>query len=141
MEWALSCAFDAKDDTPLGIQDFINLTPEQWQNLTLQTHPSISLLALNWNVAPLWHTLTADENAETQPPEALEHHLLVWRQDGKNRWRSVVAIEALLWQLTKEGATFSALCELAEKHQFGADTVASYLRIWVEAGMITGAQY
>ena len=42
-EWRLLAAFDAKDAASAGISDAAALKSEEWVNLTLQFHPSMSL--------------------------------------------------------------------------------------------------
>jgi hypothetical protein len=93
---------------------------------------------MNWNVAPLWNTLSAEENAEADPPEELPHHLLIWRAGHMTQYRSVEAIEAHLLQAMIEKFCFAALCEIAAQTdpENAAQTVAGYLRIWVEAGLL-----
>ncbi|MET3106495.1 hypothetical protein AAKU67_001207 [Oxalobacteraceae bacterium GrIS 2.11] len=140
MEWALNTAFDAADATPLTVADMLTLAPEAWPDLQFLPHPSLRLLALEWNVEPLWTAVTADENAEAEPPEPLQHHLLIWRVEYRTLWRSVEAIEAQLLNATLAGHSFAELCETAAESNpdAAAETVAGYLRIWVEAGMLAG---
>ena len=138
MEWALSTAFDAEDAATLQVSDFMQLTPQDWATLTLTLHPSLRLLAMEWNVEPIWTALSADANNETAAPEQLTHHLLIWRDQETNHWRSVANIEAQLLGATIAGASFTELCDVAAQAGTGANEVASYLRIWVEAGLVTG---
>ena len=140
MEWALNTAFDAADSEPLTVAEMLTLSPETWPSLRFEVHPSLRLLQLSWNVEPLWTVLSADKNAETAPPEAYEHHLLIWRIAHRTQWRSVEPVEALLLGATISGCSFAELCEsAAQYHGTGAaETVAGYLRIWVEAGLLAG---
>lgn len=142
MEWALNTAFDAADATPLKVADMLTLAPEDWPSLRFVVHPTLHLLSMNWNVEPLWTALSADEHADTEPPEELPHHLLIWRGEHRMQWRSVAPLEARLLQSTIDGNSFAALCDISvEATSEGANpdaarTVAEYLRIWIEAGLI-----
>lgn len=138
MEWALSTAFDAADATPLQVQDLLAIAPQDWPAMRFQPLPSLRLIALSWAVEPLWSALSADENATTDAPEALDHHLLVWRRDEQTQWRSVAPFEALLLDACIGGRNFADLCELAlaESGDNAAAEVAGYLRVWVEAGLL-----
>ncbi len=143
MEWALGSAFDGEDAEPLQVADFVQLPAEAWSSLRFDLHPTLRLLALSWNVEPLWAALTADPQADTDAPEAFAHHLLIWRKEHQTQWRSVEPVEAHLLNAVQNGHTFGDLCELT--HDFGtadcandaATAVAGYLRIWVEAGLLT----
>ena len=146
MEWALSTAFDGEDASPLQVADFMQLPPDTWPSLQFDPHPTLQLLRLDWNVEPLWAALTSDEHAETDAPEEFSHHLLVWRREHQTQWRSVEPIEAQLLNAVMAGKTFGQLTEFVSEFdsdftsENGTDeatsTVAGYLRIWVEAGLL-----
>lgn len=140
MEWALNTAFDAADADPLKVDALLALDPETWPTLRFEVHPSVRLLASDWNVEPLWTALTADENAETEPPEEFQHHLLIWRVAHRTQWRSVKPEEATLLQTIQEENDFTRLCAIAGT--FAGDNAsaiaAGYLRHWVESGLLAG---
>lgn len=138
MEWALSIAFDAADETPLQVADLLAVAPQNWPELSFKPLPSLHLIAMDWAVEPLWSALSADENAATDAPEALNHHLLVWRVEEQTQWRSVEPFEVRLLEGCIEGRSFADLCEmaLAECGDNAAAEVAGYLRVWVEAGLL-----
>jgi len=138
MEWALSTAFDARDKETLQVSDFMHLTPQDWPALKLVLHPSVRVLEMAWNVEPLWSALNSDDDAKTEAPSQQEHHLLVWRYQQINHWRSVNAIEAQLLNAVADDASFTDLCVLAAESDTAADAVATYLRVWVEAGLVSG---
>lgn len=138
MEWALGCSFDAADALPLQFADLAAMPPEQWPEARFASHPSIHLLALQWAVEPIWQTLTNDEEAATDEPEALDHRLLIWRQSLETRWRSIQPDEATALSACLAGEPFAALCELAAGTQ-GDNApawVASALRRWVDDGLL-----
>jgi len=138
MEWALNTAFDAADATPVSVNDMLTVAPEAWPALRFRTHPSLRLLSMQWNVEPLWAALSADSNAETAAPEALDHHLLVWRVGHQTQWRSVEMLEAQLLSALMNDSSFAELCTIAleSKGEEAAATAAGYLRVWVEAGLL-----
>lgn len=140
MEWALCTAFDAFDADRVEVSDLLALNPANWPALCFQPHPSLRLIQLGWAVEPLWSALSVDENAATEPPEALDHPLLVWRRDMQTQWRSVAAFEARILAACIAGQPFAALCALAadEVGERAAEEVAGYLRAWVEAGLFAG---
>jgi len=138
MEWALGCSFDAADATPLQFADLAAMPPEQWPEARFAAHPSVHLLALQWAIEPIWHTLTNDEEAATDEPEALDHRLLIWRQGLETRWRSIQPDETQVLAACLAGEPFAALCDLAaDAHGDNAPAwVASALRRWVDDGLL-----
>ena len=67
---------------------------------------------------------------------------VVYRTDTMANYRQIPSDEAMMWDEAAEGVTFSVLCELLAAFG-GEDTAAlhaaSYLRGWVEAGMLSKA--
>ena len=140
MEWALCAAFDAADAACVEVANLLALDPAAWPTLGFLPHPSLRLVHLHWAVEPLWSALSADENAATEPPEALDHHLLIWRGETQTQWRSAADFEARILAACLAGQPFAALCELAadEVGDRAAAEVAGHLRAWVEAGLFAG---
>lgn len=140
MEWALCAAFDAADATPINSDNLRDIAAEDWPALRFTAHPSLRLVPLTWNIEALWSALSADENAETEAPEALQHHLLIWRQKGRTQWRAMAADEAAILADCLRGEEFATWCEDAATHHGdnAAAQVAGYLRQWVDNGMLAG---
>ncbi|GAA0749798.1 putative DNA-binding domain-containing protein [Ideonella azotifigens] len=140
MEWALGLSFDAADAAPLDGAQLATLAPQDWVGLRLAAHASLQLLELDWAVEPLWQQLThAPEDADTRPPEPLQHQLLVWRQALDTRWRSLQTEEAALLQATLAGVPFGELGHVAAQ-QVGDEAapglLASALQTWVNQGLL-----
>lgn len=138
MEWALGCSFDAADAEPISFDVLAAMPADQWLVARFAAHPSVHLLSLQWAVEPIWQTLTHDEEAATQEPQALDHRLLVWRQGLETRWRSLQADEADVLAAGLAGEAFGALCERAAvHHEDNAPAwVAGALRRWVDDGLL-----
>jgi hypothetical protein len=142
MEWALGLSFDSADAPVLRVDDLTAVAPEQWAALVFSAHPSVSLLDLAWRVEALWRTLTLDPQAEADAPTPSAHALLVWRQGGETRWRSVPDDEVALLTSCLAGEPFGALCSLAAASagQGAAAGVAGALRRWVEEGLLAAVR-
>ena len=142
MEWALGIAFDGAEAPVLRVNALTQLPAEDWPALRFRPHPTLALLYLDWAVEALWSAVSADPEADTDPPEALPHHLLVWRRDQRTQWRSVTDEEAELLAACLTGKPFAELCAAAvERHgDQAAASVAGFLRAWVESGMLSGLQ-
>jgi hypothetical protein len=141
MEWALSLAFDAADAPALERASLAAVPPEAWATHGLRCHPAVQCLALQWQVAPLWQTLTRDADAQAEAPTPAEHALLVWRQGGGPRWRSLAETEAALLRAALAGQSLAGLCSVAAGHG-GAEqapaTVAATLHRWLDHGLLCG---
>src|SRR5208282_2920042 len=98
MEWALGTAFDAADGSTVSFEDLASIAAASWPSLRFVAHPSTRLIRLGWAIEPLWKALTADSGAQTDPPEPVEHHLLVWRDGFETQWRSLENDEAELME-------------------------------------------
>ena len=144
MEWALSTAFDSPDAETLVADALTVIAAETWPQLRFVAHPSVQLLAMQWNVEPIWSALSNDPDASTDAPDELAHHLLVWRAGHVNQWRSLQEQEATLLAALMSGCSFGELCAMCEslyENQLDiteqvAATVAGYLRSWVDSGLL-----
>jgi hypothetical protein len=134
LEWALCLAFDAADLRILASEDLAGLAAEDWPQLRLELHPSASLVALQWEVEPIWQALKADANVQTSPPTELDHVIVVWRKDLSPHWRSVSAMEASCLLAIGDGRDFAFLCEGAAQFvgsEQAAAEVVGLLQLWL----------
>jgi len=123
LEWALRNAFDAAPASPLAPAELAALPAQDWPALRFVLHPSAHLLALHWAVGPVWHALK-NGRAEVPPPDALAHHLLVWRQGMQTRWQSLTEAQAVFLQGLRAGHPFGRICETLAQ-QVGDDHAAA----------------
>jgi hypothetical protein len=127
LEWALRQAFDAAPAELLTSEALAAIPPSDWADLRLTLQPSVQVLDLQWAVGPIWHALKSGQD-ELEPPEALNHSLLVWRLGMNTQWKSLTQTEAGFVQGLLVGHTFGQLCAaLAERvglEQAAASAVA-----------------
>jgi len=139
MEWAIGTSFDAADAPPLERETLARVAPGSWPALRFAPHPTVRLVALQWAIEPLWRALTDDPGAETAPPEARPHHLLVWRDGLETRWRTLPEDESAALAGCLGGLRFDELCAsvAATAEEAGtAARVAGWLGAWVQAGLL-----
>jgi hypothetical protein len=143
LEKALADVFDGPDAEPLRIDELAALAPEAWPQLVFRPHPTALRLTFRTNAADLWCALkdeTAPPAAKVQPePQAI----LVWRQEFMARFRPLSPEEAMMWDEAAKGVRFGVLCEMVAT--FGGEQdaelrAASYLKGWVDTGMLAGLQ-
>jgi len=110
MEWALRNAFDAAPAPLLTSEALVAVPAQEWADLQFTLHPSVQLLSLQWAVGPIWHVLKSALD-EVAPPEALEHHMLVWRLGMNTQWKSLSQAETEFVQGLQSHHTFGQQCE------------------------------
>jgi len=123
MEWALRHAFDAAPAAPLTPAELGAVPAQDWAALRLVLHPSVQLLKLQWAVGPIWHALKSGQDG-LDAPEALDHHMLVWRQGMNTQWKSMTSTEADFVQCLLTRQTFGQVCE-ALAARVGEDRAAA----------------
>ena len=142
-EWAQGLAFDASDATQLSFDELASVPAENWPQLHFVAHPSLHLVASQWNVVAIWH---AHRDNKPLPPATRQEQaatIAVWRKDYKTYFRSLDGDEAWLWRTLAAGTAFSEVCSrLATKMGMdetgAAQRAAQLLRSWVEEGWIQG---
>lgn len=139
LEWAMSLAFDAADDTPMTAEALRGLDAAAWPELRFRLHPSVHLLTLDWAVEPILAALTADESAEPEAPDERPHTTLVWRLGLGPRWRELGEDEAAALRAVQAGRLFAGLCEVLAEHvtaDDAANRAVAMLGRWLAEGLI-----
>jgi hypothetical protein len=139
-EWALSLAFDAEDAAILSLQDLAEIPAENWANLKFVFHPSLQLLALQWNVVPVWNALDKDE----APPSLVQvsEPCLIWQHDLNSHFRSLELTEYAAIQLAISGGSFGLICEKLQENaseEVATMQAAQYLSSWLNEGLISAS--
>jgi hypothetical protein len=138
-EWTLSEVFDSADASSLDRAALAGVAPEDWSQLRFGFHPSLRLLAFDWNTVAAWKAL----NADTDPPAPARSdgavEWLLWRRNLENYFRSLDAPESTALAAALRGETFETICiELGalipedEVPLRAAGLVAG----WVDSGLI-----
>ncbi|MGB6428489.1 MAG: DNA-binding domain-containing protein [Methyloceanibacter sp.] len=141
LEKALADAFDGPDAEPLGLTVLSEVPPEAWPRLVFTPHPTVLRLAFSTNADAIWSAV----REEMAPPKATvlpeRQIVLVWRQDVTARFRPLGPEEAMMWDEAVQGTRFGVLCEMVATFagEDGAELrAASYLKNWIEMGMLAG---
>jgi hypothetical protein len=143
LEKGLTDAFDGPDAEPLRIEALAAIAPEDWPHLVFVPQPTAIRLTFATNAADIWSAL----KSETAPPKPRHlpepQAILVWRQDFMSRFRPLSTEEAMMWDEAAKGVRFGVLCEMVATFA-GEDEAelraASYLRGWVDMGMLAGCR-
>ncbi len=142
-EWAQGLAFDAADAAQLGFDELASVPAEHWPQLRFIAHPSLQLVASQWNVVALWHAHRDGENLPTASCQDQAGTIAVWRKSYKTYFRSLDRDEALLWRTLAAGTAFGEACsrlatQMGMDEASAAQRAAQLLRSWVEEGWIQG---
>jgi hypothetical protein len=143
LEKALADAFDGPDAASLGIDELAAIPAEDWPHLTFRPQPTAMRLTFGTNAAEIWSAV----KDETEPPAPVRRPepqaVLVWRHDLMARFRLLDAEEAMMWDEAAKGVRFGVLCEMVATFAGEDDAelrAATYLRGWVDNGMLAGCQ-
>jgi hypothetical protein len=139
-EWALAASFDAEDAHIVGIEALASVAPGDWAGLRLQFHPSVQYLELATNAQLLFKALS--EEQPLPEPALLERAqpFLLWRQDLKTQYRSLLPDEVGALAVVRAGDTFGAMCEaLCEWHEVDQVPLvaAGMLKRWLVEEQLT----
>lgn len=139
IEWIMSLVFDAADAPLVTIEDMGNIPPEAWATMRFDTHPSIHLVDLSWNVIALWQAIMQEEPLPP-PKKSAPLTWLFWRQDLINQFTSLSEEEAWALKALLQGATFGeigeGLCRWVTEQEAGL-RAATLLKGWIAAQLIT----
>ena len=139
LERALNNAFDCVDGPVATLDDLANIDPEDWANLCFEPHSSLVRLNFQTNAADIWLALKGEE---TPPePKKLDQNIVVWRQGPTPMMRKLENDEAMMWDESRKGVSFGALCELLAFHDEtdAAVRAANYLQGWLAGGLLSSA--
>ena len=139
LEWALTLAFDAKDDSVVGEESLATLPADAWPRMRLRFHASLQRHHFCWNVPELWSAI--DRQRTPEPPSAYPQPRawLIWRRELQNYYRPLEDTEAWALDCLRDGADFAALCTGLCAHVEPAEVgmlAAGYLKGWVRAGLV-----
>ena len=143
LEKALADAFDGHDAEPLSLERLAAFAPQDWPRLVFEPNPTAVRLIFTTNASDLWSALHGE--APPPKPRRLEERqaIIVWRQEFTARFRSMPPEEAMIWDEAAKGVAFGVLCEIVATFA-GTDgaelRAASYLKDWVDTGMLTNCR-
>ncbi|KGP62544.1 hypothetical protein EP47_11120 [Legionella norrlandica] len=141
LEWKMTLAFDAADDSVVKVEDMAYIPPESWPNMQFVLHPSVHRLNFYWNVFPLWQTLTNNQDIPELNDSPIATAWVLWRgKDYIIQYYSLSEEEAWALDAMIQGMSFGALCEglcqWIPEEEVGMKA-ASYLKNWIQNGLLS----
>jgi hypothetical protein len=141
-EWSLSLGFDAEDAQRVKVEDMTQLLPQDWAGLQFKVHPTLHRMNFFWNVPHVWQALTNDQSLPTWENGNHPQAWVLWRgTDNITQYYSLSDEEGWALDAVIQGISFGELCE-GLCQWFELDQVslraASYLKGWIEKGLLAG---
>jgi hypothetical protein len=135
IEWARAEAFIAADAESLDASA-LQVLAENAPAARLVLHPSLRLLALDYDGAALWSAL--EKHREPDPPIRTPTQLLVWRK-GFEVFHAPVSLEELAaLEAVRRGATLGEACEAFAALPQPAHAALEAVTSWCGEGLISG---
>ena len=137
LDWALRDAFDAPDAEPLDVET-VGTLGDAWIDVPLAPVPSAQFVTVSFNIAAIWNALEAGE--APPGPERFDHAetVLVWRQGGSPRFRTLDADETAAFGLIANGHSFTGISEHM-LGQMGEDAAMQALGAWLGGWLAEGS--
>ncbi|MEQ1717593.1 MAG: DNA-binding domain-containing protein [Hyphomicrobium sp.] len=139
---ALNDVFDCADAEPLSLAALAQFAPDDFDRLTVASHPSVRRIDTFVNVDELWSALAKEETPPAPVLSVTHHALIVWRKDVTPHFRSLPPEEAMAWDEMAKGVRFGVLCEMLatfDDPDNAALRAAQYLQTWISNGMLSAA--
>ena len=109
LDWAISTAFDAANETSVGMAELSSVPPDAWANLQLLMQENLQLLAGLYNVDAFRRA--ADNGAPRPRLRRFDqaHHVMVWRKGTTVHYRKLDHDEWPVLAATMRGESFASL--------------------------------
>jgi hypothetical protein len=140
-EWTLSEVFDAPDMRALGRSELQAVDPDAWAGLKFRFHPSLRFLHFAWNTVSVWQALSRDEVTPAPQPALEPTQWLLWRQEFKNYFRSIDAVERSALDAAQRDDSFAEICAALATFLPEEEIplrAATFMATWADSGIIVG---
>ncbi|ETI65674.1 hypothetical protein C100_00600 [Sphingobium sp. C100] len=136
IELALEQMFVAADGTIVTVDDLQDI---DWDRASLRIAHTIELVDLRTNAFALWSAIAAGDQPPTVEHRKVSDIILVWRQDGQCRIRTIDQTEFQALRALRAGTRFGDLCSDAAilfGQERGTALVGQWLGKWLADGLI-----
>lgn len=139
-EWSLMSTLDAANASVISLEDLSGLPQEQWANLALVFHPSLTPITCQWNTPELWKIIDSEE-APTPPTKNDTPMLwLLWRHGLRSLFQSLTTEQEILFKSFYSGLKFSEVIENLCEHMNEAEIptfALQNMQLWIQSGMVS----
>ncbi|QZD87329.1 DNA-binding domain-containing protein [Qipengyuania psychrotolerans] len=146
LEWAMHCAFVARDVAPLEMADFATATAafseQDWAGLRLEIVPGTGLRTVHHDLKPLWTSLAANDVQPDIQRLPCAMCAVVWREGERPVFILIQEEEGDALSAMMQDATYGEACEMLVDRmgEEQAITLAgAMLGRWLSEGLVTRA--
>ncbi|GGA12362.1 DNA-binding domain-containing protein [Dyella caseinilytica] len=143
LDWAISMAFDAANESSASVADLSAISPDAWPGLRLSLQRNLHVLTCRYNTAAFRRAADRSDKRPHLRRFRDPRQLLVWRKDTTVHYRPLEEDEWQVLSATIQGEPFAALCERLT-HLHGAATalprMVTLVQGWLEAGLIRAVE-
>ncbi|WP_430390796.1 HvfC/BufC family peptide modification chaperone [Dyella sp. 20L07] len=139
LDWAISTAFDAADESPLNTTDLAQLPPEGWSELRLHPLKHLRILTTTCNVDVFRRAADRGQRRPSLRRLRQSRHLMIWRPAWDVRYRAVEADELQALDGMLLGEPFAQLCERMTAQQSTTTSLprmVTLLSRWLSEGLV-----
>ena len=143
-EWSMSVVFDAKDLAIFSLHKMASIPPQKWGNMIFTPHPSLLRKNMVWNAVEIWESLSKNEPPDEIVKSEKTKPWVLWRRELLNRFYALSHDEAWAIDAMLKGENFGLICEgLCQWHdeQNIGEIAATFLKGWIESGMIANVEF
>ncbi len=135
LEWLLSEAFHAFDETAFDHAQMARIAPEAWEETRIFFQPSVRLFESDWPVLTLWQERGIETIQEFQV--AAPQQVLIGRRGTQVRCEILAPFQYALIEGLLSGQTLGKVCERLAEESAEADLpVTEWFARWVQDGLI-----
>jgi len=141
LDWAMSTAFDAADESHIGVADLAAVPPASWAGLRLTLQHNLQVLACVYNTDAFRRAADRNGRRPHLRRYAQPRQLLVWRLGTGVHYRRLDDDEWQVLGAAIQGETFASLCASLAGHHGEAAAMARMVALltrWLGAGLIHG---
>jgi hypothetical protein len=141
LDWAISTAFDAPDESSRSMANLSTVPPDAWAGLQLSLQQNLQVMACKHNT----HAFRRAADRGNARPHlrhfAEARQVLVWRKTNTVHYRLLKDDEWQVLGAAIRGESFALLCaHLADYHgeEAAMPRMVTLLQGWLESGLIRG---
>ncbi|GGA25912.1 DNA-binding domain-containing protein [Dyella nitratireducens] len=141
LDWAISVAFDAADETGASVADLSAVPPDAWPALQFSLQRNLHVLDCRCNADAFRRAADHGKPRPRLRRFALARQIMVWRKDTTVHYRRLDEDEWQVLGAAIRGESFTTLCAcLAGYHDEATamPRMVALLQGWLAAGLIRG---
>jgi hypothetical protein len=141
LDWAISTAFDAVDESCMDIADLAKVTPDAWAGLQLSLLHNLQVITCKHNIDAFRRAADQGDARPRLRTVTQPRQILIWRKATTVHYRLLEEDEWQVLGAALHGELFAALCErlLAYHSEEAAlGRMVALLQGWLAAGLIRG---